>query len=441
MPSHTGWAKPVSPSPAPHGQRTAESIAVNNKHRTVLGGAGRMSHPFDRQQAPASVADSDCSRNRERDAGRQCRQRHVCGLTPAMLQHNQMTVTLDANPAGEIQPDPVRACHNTLENITHMTEGQSRRTSPHQRQGPSDQTPLQPQRLRGQSFAVEHYTSRGGLLRHGRPLFAFNFIQKRGVSRENVGSARQSFDDPRIQGTQDRQDFLANPIPPVYRLPIGGIGTVCHPTGCEIVQDLLPRHAQQRPHDFPFPLHRNTGQTARSGSPHQPQENGFRLVISGMAGRYGCHLLLPQHSCEKRIARVPRPTLKRPAELRHEMRPLTVHRHSQPHSQFPDEDLVRFRLVSTQTVIDMGDAQLDPRQKSPFAHLMQGRQEADGIRPSGNGNQHPVAWLKQFLAPDGVRDLPEDWMKGVTPRRSHTPDHDDMDLAGRLESLRKISRA
>jgi hypothetical protein len=114
MPSHTGRAKPVSPPPVPHRQGTAESIDVNNEHRTVIGGTGRMSPPFDSQQPSASVADPDCSGNWERDASRQCRQRRVCGLTPAVLQHNQMTVTRYPNPAGEIQPCPVRTLHDTL---------------------------------------------------------------------------------------------------------------------------------------------------------------------------------------------------------------------------------------------------------------------------------------------------------------------------------------
>ena len=160
-----------------------------------------------------------------------------------------------------------------------------------------------------------------------------------------------------------------------------------------------------------------------------------------MAGRNSRHPMLPQHTPEKCIARIPRPALERPSGLRHETHPLTVHRHSQLQSQLPNKDFIFFRLIATEPIIDVGNAEVDPGQQNPFPHLMQEREETDGVRPSRNGDKHTAVRLNQPLAPDGLRDLSEDGMGRPVVESIHTLTHDNMERAVAPESLRKISRA
>ena len=150
MPSHAKRAKPVSLSPGPHGQRPVTSITVHREHRPVAGEPGRQAPPFGRQHPPASGADPDFSGNRQQNTSRQFCEGASPALAPAIVHHNERTVTRHAETARKIQPCPVRPRQDTLEDITHMTKGQSLLALPHHSQRPSDQAALQAQGLSSQ---------------------------------------------------------------------------------------------------------------------------------------------------------------------------------------------------------------------------------------------------------------------------------------------------
>ena len=220
----------------------------------------------------------------------------------------------------------------------------------------------------------------------------------------------------RVHAFERRHGAVADTV---SRIVVGGVRAVLHVLLAALGQQglhLFPREAQYGP-DYPAPALGYAAQAAQARAARQVQQHSLRVVVRRVGRGYGRGAPLVRCALQEVIAqaagRLLCPEAVLAGEGRHVAAP-EVRRDAQARAQRADKGLVPVGLGPSQAVIEVRalDAHIEPRRS-----LQQQPQQADRIRPAGDGAEHQPAPGQQFE----IEPLSHRRAACPRPRRRCTP--------------------
>jgi hypothetical protein len=87
--------------------------------------------------------------------------------------------------------------------------------------------------------------------------------------------------------------------------------------------------------------------------------------------------------------------------------PLQLKRKLVASGEFLDKSRITIRLLASQTMIQVGNNKVQAQLCQRGENIQQG----NGIRTSGNGDDHPVTMAEQTIIPNSFRNLSQHWIR------------------------------
>jgi hypothetical protein len=186
---------------------------------------------------------------------------------------------------------------------------------------------------------------------------------------------------------------MPDAIASIQRFRIAGVKPIWLSGISEKRQDIVATEFIQRTDEQAFPLRWHAGQSGQAASPKNPQENGFRLIIGGVAEGDTIGAEFPRQIRHRPIPQRPRVRLKRsPFRSAPDFQTETAKGNRQHPAKADHERLIILGLRPAQSIIEVDRRQ---RQSPLRRQTVKQPKQRDRVGPPGYREQKMMARIEE----------------------------------------------